>query len=256
MEYNEDKVVPQHLAIIMDGNGRWASKKGFPRVAGHKVGAESVRSIITESVKAGISKLSLFAFSEENWHRPEKEVHTIMRLLVSHLKSEKKLLNKQGVRLHFTGDLARLDKKVQASMQETQAYLINNKGLQLNLSISYSGKSEITNACRKISERCSAGDLKPQEINQDLVKSYLYNPLFDDIDFLIRTSGEQRLSNFMLWQCAYAELYFTSTYWPDFREQEFYLALEDFAQRQRRFGNIISEKPSNVIPLKSAAEAN
>ena len=256
MQYDEIDVLPQHLGIIMDGNGRWATAKGLPRIAGHKVGAESVRAIITESVKVKIPKLSLFAFSEENWNRPVKEVNTIMRLLVSHLRSEKKQLNEQGVRLYFTGDLTRLDKKVQASIQETQSYLSNNKGLKLNLSVSYSGRSEITNACKKIAERCRAGDLDPEEITQETLKSYLYSPLFSDIDFLVRTSGEQRLSNFMLWQAAYSELYFTGTLWPDFREASLSLALQEFATRQRRFGNISETKSSNVIPLKSKTEAN
>ena len=228
--------LPRHLAVIMDGNGRWAKKKGWLRVRGHEEGAESVRVIVRTCRKLGIGALTLYAFSEENWARPKAEVAALMGLLKRFLKSEKDEMVQNGIRLYTIGDTSKLPQDVQDTLAETKEATKNGKGMSLNLALSYGGRQEIIRAVRLLAEQVLRGDLSPEDITEQAVASRLYTAHLPDPDLLIRTSGEQRISNFLPWQTAYSEFYFTPVYWPEFREPELYEALEAFAGRQRRFG--------------------
>ncbi len=220
----------RHLAIIMDGNGRWAKLKGKPRVKGHEAGAESVRRVLKEARRQEIDHLTLYAFSSENWQRPETEVKALMKLLERFLKSEADELDRNDVRLHIIGDLSRLSAKLQKSIQQTCARLDHNRGIQLNLALNYGGRDEIVRAARKLSQ------YKPEEITEELLSAQLDTAGIPDPDLLIRTGGEIRISNFLPWQLVYSEFYFTDTLWPDFDEAELHKAIEWFMGRQRRFG--------------------
>lgn len=230
--------LPQHVAIVMDGNGRWAKKRGLLRIAGHRKGVESAKAIIQACINKKIPVLTLWAFGIENWQRPETEVSFLMDLFLSTLKTEARSLHRNNIQLSVIGDKARLNSKLRAIISQTEEATSNNAGLKLNLAISYSGRWDITQAVQKIGEQIQAGHLTYQEITEDIIKANLCLAGFPEPDLFIRTSGELRISNFMLWQLAYTELYFTETMWPDFREPEFELALQEYARRERRFGMV------------------
>ena len=229
--------IPRHVAIIMDGNGRWAQKRGSPRIAGHKAGVETVRSIITTCVEKGIEVVTLFAFSSENWRRPEKEVTLLMGLFLMALEREVKKLHKNGVRLKIVGDVSAFDEKIQKSIIKAEELTKNNKVLLLNIAANYGGQWDITQSVKLLAEKIEAGELKANDISPELIRQNLSMSELPDPDLFIRTGGEQRISNFLIWQLAYSELYFTDTLWPDFDKQAFGEALKSFSGRQRRFGH-------------------
>lgn len=226
--------VPVHVAIIMDGNGRWAKHQGKERTFGHQAGAETVHVIAEEAAKLGIRYLTLYTFSTENWKRPADEVAALMNLLIDSIEEE--TFMKNNIRFRVIGDVAKLPEKVQARLDECIARTSVNTGMNLVLALSYSSRWEITNAAKCIALDAANGLLKAELINEATVASYLATSFMPDPDLLIRTGGEIRLSNYLLWQCAYSELYFCDTYWPDFREDEFYKAICDYQKRERRFG--------------------
>ena len=228
--------LPRHVAIIMDGNGRWAQKKRKPRLFGHKAGATSVQEIVEVSGELGIEFLTLYAFSSENWRRPEQEVSGLMSILKHYLESELPKMQKNGIRLVSIGDQTRLPVAVRKSLQSVIKATENNRKLTLNLALSYGGRDEIVRAVKKIGQRCVNGDLDVQSICDDDISQSLDTCGMPDPDLLIRTGGEARLSNFLLWQLSYAEIYFTRVMWPDFRKDVYLGAIADFQQRQRRFG--------------------
>jgi len=231
-------LLPQHVAIIMDGNGRWAKQRHLPRIEGHRQGAESARTIIKAAGELGIKYLTLYAFSVENWNRPKDEVDALMKYLIHYLKSETPELNKSNVRLEAIGQIWRLPENVQEQLKKARATLAKNNGLTLVLALSYGGRTEIVDAVRGIAEDVKQGKLDPADINEQAVSQHLYTRNFPDPDLLIRTSGEMRVSNFLLWQISYAEFVITPTLWPDFRKQQFDAALEEYAKRHRRFGGV------------------
>jgi len=230
--------LPTHVAIIMDGNGRWAKQRHLPRVEGHRHGVESVRTIVRAAGEAGIKYLTLYAFSVENWNRPKDEVDTLMKYLARYLKHEIGELNRSNVRLETIGQTYRLPEFVQDQLARTRAALAKNNGLTLILALSYGGRTELVEAIRGIARRVKDGGLEPAEITEQVVAQHLYTRNFPDPDLLIRTSGELRVSNFLLWQISYAEFVVTPTLWPDFRKPQFFAALEEYAQRHRRFGGV------------------
>jgi undecaprenyl diphosphate synthase len=226
------------VAIIMDGNGRWAKQRRLPRVEGHRNGVESVRAVVRAAGEAGVKYLTLYAFSVENWNRPKDEVDTLMKYLARFLKAEIGELNRNNVRLDAIGQIYRLPEFVQAQLQKTKAALAKNNGLTLILALSYGGRTEIVEAARSMAQKVKDGRLEPAEINEQLVSQHLYTCHYPDPDLLIRTSGEMRISNFLLWQISYAELVVTPTLWPDFRKPQFFEALEEYTRRHRRFGMV------------------
>jgi undecaprenyl diphosphate synthase len=228
--------LPRHLAIIMDGNGRWAARRSLDRIAGHHQGAESVRNIVRASREIGIPYLTLFAFSSENWSRPQGEVEALMILLSQYLSSELQEMLDNGIRLQAIGDLARLPREVGSVLNETTKRTSQAHAMTLTLALSYGGRDDILQAMRRIMVRCREGILSPEEINEDFFSKYLWTSNLPDPDLLIRTSGEMRISNFFLWQLAYTEIYVTPTFWPDFNKQELIQALLSYQERERRFG--------------------
>jgi len=242
--------LPAHIAIIMDGNGRWAKERGQDRVYGHYEGVVSVREVVDGCGEIGINYLTLYAFSAENWNRPKAEVDALMELLVNTIRKEVEELKKNNVRLHVIGDFGSLPEICQKELNEAKEMTASNTGLNLILALSYSSRDEIAMAARKISEKVLSGDLKPGDINDEVVKQHLYTASFPDPELMIRTSGECRISNFLLYQLAYAELYFTNVHWPDFRKQNLYEALLNYQQRERRFG-----KTSEQIQLTNPEHA-
>ena len=228
--------LPQHVAIIMDGNGRWAKERGYDRIFGHQNGVTSVREVTEAAAEIGIKYLTLYAFSTENWGRPQQEVDALMELLIDTIEKETPTLNKNNVSLHAIGDLSRLPLSAGDKLQRCIDDTAKNNGLSLVLALSYSARWEIMDAIKKIYVDICKGTLRVDEINDELVASYLTTKSIPDPDLLIRTSGEFRISNFLLWQIAYTEMYFTQTHWPDFRKENFYEAICDFQQRERRFG--------------------
>jgi undecaprenyl diphosphate synthase len=228
--------LPRHVGIIMDGNGRWARLKGKSRVEGHVAGVESVRDIVEACSQLGIPYLTLFTFSIENWKRPEHEISALMRLLIKVIKRETRQLHDNNIRLHVIGDLDMVSDEVRKTLSDTMELTKNNNAMMLNIALSYSGKWDIVQACKAIAEKTRAGTLDPAAIDETLVNSYLTTASIPDPELLIRTSGEFRISNFMLWQSAYSEIYFTNTYWPDFRRPQLYEAIREFQNRERRFG--------------------
>jgi undecaprenyl diphosphate synthase len=227
---------PTHVAIIKDGNGRWAKARHLPRVEGHRNGVESVRAIVRAAGEVGVKYLTLYAFSVENWNRPKDEVDTLMKYLARFLKNEIGELNKNNVRLEAIGQIYRLPEFVQTQLKKTKAALAKNNGLTLILALSYGARTEIIEAVRSIGDKIKEGKLDPAEINERLISEHLYTANYPDPDLLIRTSGEMRISNFLLWQISYAELVVTPTLWPDFRKAQFFAALEEYTRRHRRFG--------------------
>jgi undecaprenyl diphosphate synthase len=224
--------IPRHIAIIMDGNGRWAKRRGLPRVAGHREGINSVREIVRVGGEIGVEILTLYTFSTENWKRPKTEVSALMSLLLRTIRKEVNDLNKNNVRLSTIGDLERLPKEPRNAMEEAKEKLKNNTGLLLNLALSYSGRSEILYAVNNIIGKGI------HEVDESIFSAELYTGNLPDPDLLIRTSGEFRISNFLLWQLAYTEIFVSDVYWPDFREKQFYDAIRDYQNRERRFGKV------------------
>jgi len=230
--------LPRHVAIIMDGNGRWARRSHLPRIEGHRAGAESARVVIRTAGELGIKYLTLYAFSVENWNRPKEEVDALMKYLLHYLKSETPELNKNNVRLEVIGQTYRLPEVVQEHLKKSIATLAKNNGLTLIMALSYGGRTEIVEAARSIAQQVKAGELDPADITEQVFAQHLYTRNIPDPDLLIRTSGEMRISNFLLWQISYAELLVTPTLWPDFRKPQLYAALEEYNQRHRRFGGL------------------
>ncbi len=228
--------LPRHIAIIMDGNGRWAQEKGQDRLYGHYHGVESVRNIVEGCAELGIQYLTLYAFSTENWDRPQQEVDGLMSLLVETIHKEVPILNKNNIRLHVIGDMSMLPEYAYHELQEALQMTSSNTGLNLVMALSYSSRWELVNAVKKIGIDVKAGKIDPETISQDTLEQYLTTSQFPDPELMIRTSGEYRISNFLLYQLAYAELYFTNTRWPDFRKENLYEAIIDFQSRERRFG--------------------
>jgi undecaprenyl diphosphate synthase len=234
---NKEKI-PQHIAIIMDGNGRWAKERGKDRMFGHQHGVLSVREVVEGCVEAGVKNLTLYAFSTENWNRPENEVNGLMELLVTTIRKEAETLSKNGVRLYVIGDLESLPNACRNELDEAMALTAGNVSLNLILALSYSAKWELIEATKKIANSVKNGELSIEAITDDVIKQHLTTALFPDPELMIRTSGEHRISNFLLYQLAYAELYFTHTHWPDFRKENLYEAILNYQNRERRFGKI------------------
>ena len=230
--------LPRHVAIIMDGNGRWARERHLPRIEGHRAGAESARVIIRTAGELGINYLTLYAFSVENWNRPKDEVDALMKYLVHYLKKETPELNKNNVKLQVMGQVYRLPEDVQEHLKKSITTLSKNNGLTLIMALSYGGRTEIVEAARSIARRVKAREMDVAEITESVFAQHLYTRNVPDPDLLIRTSGEMRVSNFLLWQISYAEFVVTQTLWPDFRKAQFYAALEEYHRRHRRFGGL------------------
>ena len=236
--------IPKHVAIIMDGNGRWAKQQGEDRIFGHNEGVNSVREIVEACGEIGVKYLTLYAFSTENWNRPKEEVDGLMELLVATISMETPNLHKKGVRLQVIGDILSLPASCQTELQESIDLTAGNSKVTLILALSYSSKWEITEAVKKIAKQVEAGELKSENIRDDLIQNNLSTHAYPNPELMIRTSGEHRISNFLLWQLAYAEFYFTDVFWPDFRKNEFYKAILSYQNRERRFGKT-SEQISN-----------
>ncbi|MFN6374102.1 MAG: isoprenyl transferase [Chitinophagia bacterium] len=232
----DENRIPQHIAIIMDGNGRWAQEQGQDRLFGHFHGVASVRDIVEGSAELGIKFLTLYAFSTENWDRPKEEVAGLMSLLVETIRKEVPILNSNNIRMHVIGELSMLPDHAKNALQEALDMTASNTGLNLIMALSYSSRWELVNAVKKIAQDVKSGTLEPEAISQDTLQQYLATSAFPDPELMIRTSGEYRISNFLLYQLAYAELYFTQTRWPDFRKENLYEAIIDFQKRERRFG--------------------
>ena len=230
--------VPRHIAIIMDGNGRWARGRRLPRVFGHRSGMSAVREVIEGSVEAGVEFLSLFAFSQENWERPTSEVEALMDLLVEYVGREAEELTAKGVQVRVLGDLSRLTPAAAAAVADVVQRTSGNRRLVLNLFISYGARNEIVRAARALAQEAAAGTLDPASITEETLSARLYTADCPDPDLLIRTSGEQRISNFLLWQLAYSELYMTKVLWPDFTRAELFGAIDEFQRRDRRYGRV------------------
>ena len=230
--------IPKHIAIIMDGNGRWAQKRGLPRIIGHKTGVESVREVVRVASELGVEYLTLYTFSRENWKRPKDEVMGLMNLLKRLLRIEVEELNRNNVRIKAIGRLQDLPDEVLEELERARRLTEKNDGLKLYLALSYGGRAEIVDALKKALKKWEEGKLSPDVIDEESFRQFLYDPELPDPDLLIRTSGEMRVSNFMLWQIAYSEIYVTPTLWPDFRREELLKAIEDYSKRERRFGGI------------------
>jgi undecaprenyl diphosphate synthase len=228
--------IPKHVAIIMDGNGRWAKKQGLLRAFGHESGTKSVKEIIKASAKLGIECLTLYAFSTENWNRPKLEVDTLMRVLINSLKKEVTTLQENNIKLNAIGNLEKLPQSAQKELQDVINKTQNNTRLTLTLALSYGAREEIVNAVKNISNKVKNNIISIDSIDDSIINEHLYTQNLPDVDLLIRTSGEHRISNFLLWQIAYAELYFTDILWPDFKEEDLYEAIISYQKRERRFG--------------------
>lgn len=244
--------IPQHIAIIMDGNNRWAKRRGLPGAAGHRAGVEAIRTVLRTCRKNGVKVLTLFAFSSENWTRPSAEVSALMQLFSLYLNNEVKKLHEDNVRLHFIGQRARLKTSLQKKMADAEQLTALNTGSHLVIAVDYGGQWDIVNAARELAQRVANGELRPEQIDSELFDRHTALADLPKPDLLIRTAGEQRISNFLLWQIAYAELYFTDVFWPDFGELEVLRALQAFAQRERRFGG---RDESTSIIAEAAGDA-
>ena len=232
----DHKNIPKHIAVIMDGNGRWAKKKGTNRLFGHQNGVKALKKLIEESARLNISYLTLFAFSTENWKRPKKEISTIMRLIVLVLKKELKTMMDNKIKLETIGDLEKLPENVKSNLIKTVNKTKNNNKLTLTVAINYGGKEDISNAFKLLLEKVKNNIISPKKIDELIINNHLYTRNLPDVDLLIRTSGEQRISNFLLWKIAYAELYFSNVLWPDFNEKCLHDAIISYQNRERRFG--------------------
>ncbi len=243
--------IPRHIAVIMDGNGRWAKKRALPRVAGHHEGVNSVRDIVEACGQLGVEYLTLYTFSTENWKRPKEEVSILMRLLVSSLRDERDRLHNNNVRVKTIGDFASLPQDAQDEFLDAIELTKNNTGLTLILALSYSGRWDITTGVKRIAEEVRKGTLSPETITDEIISQHLATRSIPDPDLLVRTSGELRISNFLLWQLAYSEMYVTDVLWPDFRRNELYHAIESYQSRERRFGKVSEQVQS---PAKSTSK--
>ena len=234
MEKLDTTNIPQHIAIIMDGNGRWAAERGKPRSFGHQAGVDAVRRITSECTRLGVKYLTLYTFSTENWNRPATEVAALMGLVLTSLEDE--IFMKNNVRFRVIGDLKRLPEEVRLKLHETEEHTAANTAMTMVIALSYSSRWEITEATRQIANEVKAGTLNPADINEDTIAQHMATAFMPDPDLLIRTGGEERISNYLLWQIAYSELYFCDTFWPDFDEEGLHQAIADYQRRQRRFG--------------------
>jgi len=232
----QPRQLPRHIAIIMDGNGRWAKARGLPRIAGHRRGAEAVRQTLVAATELGIPYLTLFGFSSENWKRPASEVDDLMGLLRHYLRGEIAELHKNGVRLRVIGDIQRLSPEIISLIEHAEALTSGNTSIHLTIALSYGGRAELVAAARAIAAKVAAGRLAVDAIDETVISDHLFTAELPDPDLLIRTSGEQRISNFLLWQCAYAELVFTKTLWPDFGRADLQVAIDEYRGRERRYG--------------------
>ncbi len=232
--------IPRHVAIIMDGNGRWAKQRGLPRIFGHRAGIESVRDIVRTCSDIGVEFLTLYTFSSENWRRPPDEVKSLMSMLKRMLRREVDDLNRRNVRIRAIGRIEKLPEDVRKELYRAIEKTKGNSGLKLYLALSYGGRAEIIDAFKKAYRLIEQGKMSIDDLNEESFQNFLYDPELPDPDLLIRTSGEMRISNFLLWQIAYTEIYITPTLWPDFRKDEFLKAIEDFGRRERRFGGVTS----------------
>ena len=228
--------LPEHIAIIMDGNGRWAKQKGFLRAAGHKEGTKAVRDVVEGCAEIGVKNLTLYAFSTENWNRPKLEVDTLMKLLVSSLKKEIKTLQDNNIKLNTIGNISNLPKKARKELLDVIEKTSDNKRMTLTLALSYGSREEITHCITEIASKIKSEELSPDAVDESVINEHLYTRNLPDVDLMIRTSGEQRISNFLLWQIAYAELYFTKILWPDYRKENLFEAIYNYQNRERRFG--------------------
>lgn len=235
--------VPRHVAVIMDGNGRWAKLKGLPRTAGHQQGVESVKKVTEEAVRLGVEYLTLYTFSTENWNRPASEIAALMGLILDHLEDE--IFMKNNVRFRVIGDMSRIPEEVRKRLQECMQRTAGNDKMTMVIALSYSSRWELVQAMQHIAEQAKAGHILPEQVTEETIQEHLATSFMPDPDLLIRTGGELRISNYLLWQCAYTELYFCDTYWPDFDESEFRKAIADYQSRERRFG-----KTSEQVAIK------
>ncbi|HEY4612911.1 MAG TPA: isoprenyl transferase [Bacteroidota bacterium] len=249
----ESGEIPRHIAIIMDGNGRWAKRRGLPRIAGHHEGVNSVRDIVEACGQLGVKYLTLYAFSTENWKRPVDEVSMLMRLLLKALRDERDRLHQNEVQLKAIGDIAALPNDVRDELLDAVEMMKHNTGLTLVLALSYSGRWDLTRAVRRIVEEVRNGTLSKEQVDEELISRYLSTNDFSDPDLLIRTSGENRISNFLLWQLAYSEIFISHVHWPDFRRKHLYEAVGDFQRRERRFG-MTSEQIQDSHSITSTSE--
>ena len=234
----DEKNIPQHVAIIMDGNGRWAKKRNMPRSMGHKAGVETIRRVIKEADRLGVKYITLYAFSTENWKRPKDEVNALMKLLVQYLRSEVSELHRNKVVLRVLGDITALADECRKEIEESIELTKNNTGLVLNFAFNYGGRDEIIRAVKNVVDDVQEGKINKENITQELFANYLYTKDSPDPDLIIRPSGEQRLSNFLLWQCAYSEFWYSNINWPDFSEKDLQQAIYDYQNRDRRFGGV------------------
>ncbi|MBD2252036.1 isoprenyl transferase [Nostoc parmelioides] len=230
--------IPQHIAVIMDGNGRWATRQGLPRIAGHRQGARTLKELLRCCKDWGIKALTAYAFSTENWQRPIEEVDFLMLLFERLLRRELSQMHREGVRISFIGDLSALPKSLQTEMERSMTETLNNQAIHFTVAVNYGSRNEITRACRQVAELVQQGKLSADAVNEDIVEQHLYTVDTQPPDLLIRTSGEMRLSNFLLWQMAYTEMYFTDILWPDFDRAAFHQALLSYQKRDRRFGQV------------------
>ena len=238
IDYNN---LPKHIGVIMDGNGRWATKRGLPRSAGHSAGADTLKKIVTECNKMGVKYITVYAFSTENWSRPKAEVDFLMNLLLDYLKNAEKTLAGENVVIRAIGSRAELTEEIRQQIVKTEEFTKNNDGIVMNIALNYGGREEIVSAVKNVCADVQKGDINPQEITEKVFSDYLYTAGQPDIDLLIRTSGEQRLSNFLLWQNSYSEMWFTNKLWPDFSTEDLHQAIIDFQGRGRRFGGVKSK---------------
>ncbi len=239
--------LPAHIAVIMDGNGRWAQARNLPRVSGHRAGIESVRAVVEGAAELGVKAITLFAFSTENWKRPKEEIDALMQLLIEYVERELDTLLKNDIRFIPIGRLYQLPPEVQEKLDEARRATSRCQGLRFFIALSYSGRADITDAVRRLARDVATGRLQPDDISESTLEDYLYTAGAPDPDLLIRTSGEQRISNFMLWQLAYTELWFTPILWPDFRKRHLYMAILDFQRRERRYGGVSPDTVSKSV---------
>ncbi len=233
---SDNKSIPHHVAIVMDGNGRWAKKRFLPRTAGHREGVKAVKMTIEASANAGVKILTLFAFSSENWKRPKSEVTSLMDLFITSLEKEVKSLVDNGIKLQFLGDRKQFSQKLQDKIEHSEQITSSNDDFQLNIAANYGGRWDIVHACQQLCKQVAAGNLTVEDINEKLFSDHLSTASIPDPDLLIRTAGEQRISNFLIWQAAYTEFYYTDVFWPEFDQQQLHLALEEYGRRKRKFG--------------------
>ncbi len=230
--------LPQHIGVIMDGNGRWAKKRGLPRSAGHQAGADTLKKIVTECNNMGIKYITVYAFSTENWKRPKEEVNFLMNLLLSYLRDSEKTLAKENVVIRAIGGRETLSEEIRQQIKKTEEFTKNNTGIVMNIALNYGSREELREATRKLADKAVRGEIKPSEITEDMISDELYTSGQPDPDLIIRTSNELRLSNFLMWQAAYSELYFTKTLWPDFSVSDLHNAILEYQSRNRRYGGV------------------